>query len=146
MKRGQAIFVAALILVAFLAQGCASMGPVWQSVPAYPSRGQTPYQVSRDIAECEAWARQQTGYDPASDIARGSTLGGLIGAIGGAAAGAAIGAATGDPGTGAAIGAAAGGIGGIVVGGTVNFSKSRDGYEKAYAVCMQSRGYAVSVP
>ena len=144
MKRQSVVLVAVLILGAVLVQGCALMGPAWQSVPAYPFQGQSAIQMARDQSECESWARQQTGYDPASDIAKGSALGGLIGALGGAAAGAAIGAATGSPGTGAAIGAAAGGIGGIGIGGAVNFSKSRDGYEKAYAVCMQSKGYTVS--
>ena len=144
LNRRNLISVTLLIVAAFLLQACASMGPVWQSVPAYPGQGQSALQMSRDQSECEAWARQQTGYDPATDIAKGSAIGGIIGAIGGAAAGAAIGAVTGNPGTGAAIGAAAGGIGGIGVGGGMNFSKSRQGYERAYAVCMQSKGYTVS--
>ena len=144
MKRQSMTLVAVLIIGAFIFQGCASMAPVWQSVPAYPIQGQSSVQEARDKTECESWAREQTGYNPVTDIAKGSGVGALIGALGGAAAGAAIGAATGSPGTGAAIGAAAGGIGGIGVGGAMNFSKSREGYERAYTVCMSSRGYRVS--
>ena len=53
------------------------------------------------------------------------------------------GAATGRAGTGAAIGAAAGGIGGAGVGGTCNYSKSKDGYDRAFSACMSGRGYTV---
>jgi hypothetical protein len=54
-----------------------------------------------------------------------------------------IGAAAGNPGTGAAIGAAAGGIGGAGVGGTYNYSKSKDGYDRPFSACMSGRGYTV---
>src|SRR5712692_2071714 len=90
---------------------CASSGPPQAHVYAYPARGQTAEQQSRDTYECQVWAKQQTGFDPGMDAAKGAGVGAVIGALGGAAAGAAIGAATGRPGTGAAIGAAAGGLG-----------------------------------
>src|SRR3990170_1312854 len=90
---------------------------------------------SRDMNECMAWAKQQTGFDPTTDTAKGAGMGVLIGALGGAAAGAAIGAAVGSPGTGAAIGAAAG--------GTLGYTKNKDGYDRAYAACMSTRGYTV---
>jgi hypothetical protein len=123
--------------------GCAS-GPAGQpSVYAYPQKGQTAETQARDTAECQAWARQQTGFDPLTDSAKGAGVGALVGAVGGAAAGAAIGAATGNAGTGAAIGAAAGGIGGAGVGGTYNYTKSKDGYDRAFAACMGGRGYTV---
>ena len=77
------------------------------------------------------------------DTAKGAGVGAVIGALTGAAAGAAIGAATGSAGTGAAVGAAAGGIGGAGVGGTVGYTKSKASYDRAYAVCMEARGYAV---
>lgn len=94
--------------------------------------------MSRDQAECQTWAKQQTGFDPVTDTAKGAGIGATIGAITGAAAGAAIGAATGNPGRGAAIGAAAGGIG-----GAFGYTKTKQGYDRAYAACMESRGYKV---
>lgn len=112
---------------------------------AYPQRGQTAEQLSRDQYECQAWAKQQTGYDSAAgETAKGAGVGGVLGALGGAAAGAAIGAATGGgAGRGAAIGAATGGIGGIVLGGSGAYAQSKDGYDRAYAACMTGRGYVV---
>jgi hypothetical protein len=121
--------------------GCATTPQ--PSVYAYPQKGQTAEQVSRDRGECEAWAKQQTGFDPVADTAKGVGLGAVIGGLTGAAAGAAIGAATGSPGTGAAIGAAAGGIGGAAIGGGLGYTKNKQGYDKAYAACMEARGYNV---
>ena len=129
--------LAGLIVIAFgiAVAGCAGTQP---TVYAYPAKGQTAEQQSRDMNECMAWAKQQTGFDPTTDTAKGAGMGVLIGALGGAAAGAAIGAAVGSPGTGAAIGAAAGGIG-----GTLGYTKNKDGYDRAYAACMSTRGYTV---
>lgn len=107
----------------------------------YPTRGQGVEQVSRDQAECQAWAKQQTGFEPAMDTAKGAAVGAAVGALGGAAAGAAIGAATGSPGKGAAIGAVAGGLGGAGVGAAVGYAKSKEGYDKAYTACMSAHGY-----
>jgi hypothetical protein len=135
--------IAVIVLVSFalLASGCASMSQ--PTVYAYPKKGQSAEQASRDRTECEAWAKQQTGFDPAMDTAKGAGLGALIGAAAGAATGAAVGAATGSPGKGAAIGAAAGGIGGGVLGGGLGYSKNKEGFNKAYSACMSSRGYEV---
>jgi phage tail tape-measure protein len=135
--------VALVVLLSFVAlvSGCASMSQ--PTVYAYPAKGQSAEQASRDRAECEAWAKQQTGFDPAADTAKGAGIGALIGAAAGAATGAAVGAATGSPGKGAAIGAAAGGIGGAVLGGGYKYSKSKEGFNQAYSACMTARGYQV---
>ncbi len=130
-----------LIAFGFAVSGCASA--TQPSVYAYPNKGQTPEQQSRDENQCQAWAKQQTGFDPTVDTAKGAGLGALIGAVGGAAAGAAIGAAAGSPGTGAAVGAAAGGLGGAAVGGGLGYTKNKDGYDRAFAACMTGRGYIV---
>lgn len=137
-------FIVGVMLVAFGtgASGCA-LGPPRPSVYAYPARAQSAEQVSRDQTECQAWATRQTGFDPLTDTAKGAGIGAALGALAGAAAGAAIGAATGNPGTGAAIGAAAGGIGGAGVGGTLGYTKNKQGYDRAYAACMEARGYNV---
>src|SRR6266849_388502 len=130
---------AALIGFAAALSGCAS-GPAAQpSAYVYPQKGQTAEKQSRDTADCQTWAKQQTGFDPLTDSAKGAGVGALVGAVGGAAAGAAIGHA----GTGAAIGAAAGGIGGAGVGGVYNYSKSKEGYDRAFSACMSGRGYTV---
>ena len=120
--------------------GCATTQP---GVYAYPQQGQTVEQLTRDQNECQVWAKQQSGFDPGTETAKGAGLGAVIGALGGAAAGAAIGAATGSAGTGAAIGAAAGGIGGVAVGGGYAYTKNKDGYDRAYSACMTARGYVV---
>lgn len=121
-----------LVLLAVIVSGCAeSVRPT-----AYPASVQ-----GGDRAQCEAWAKQQTGYDPATETATGAAVGGVVGAVGGAAAGAAIGAATGSAGRGAAIGAAVGGVGGAVAGGAYKYAKSREGFDRAFASCMAARGY-----
>lgn len=123
--------------------GCAS-GPAAQpGAYVYPQKGQSADVQARDTAACQSWAKQQTGFDPLTDSAKGAGVGALVGAVGGAATGAAIGAATGHAGTGAAIGAAAGGIGGAGVGGTYNYTKSKEGYDRAFSACMSGRGYTV---
>ena len=131
-----------LVVIAFgvAVTGCATTQP---GTYAYPQHGQTEEQFTRDQNECQVWAKQQTGFDPGTETAKGAGLGAVIGALGGAAAGAAIGAATGNPGRGAAIGAATGGIGGAAVGGGVAYAKNKEGYDRAYASCMTARGYMV---
>jgi hypothetical protein len=128
------VFAAAL-------SGCASSEPPKANLYAYPAKGQTPQQQAQDTSECQTWAKQQTGWDPATSTAKGAGIGLAIGALTGAAAGAAIGAATGHAGTGAAIGAAAGGVGGAAYGGTSQYGKGQEGYDQAFGACMSGRGY-----
>src|SRR5216683_877425 len=121
---------AALIGFATALSGCAS-GPAAQpSAYVYPQKGQTAEKQSRDTADCQTWAKQQTGFDPLTDSAKGAGVGALVGA-------------TGDAGAGAAIGAAAGGIGGAGVGGAYNYTKTKEGYDRAFSACMSGRGYTV---
>ncbi|MDE2059775.1 MAG: hypothetical protein KGL31_08930 [candidate division NC10 bacterium] len=133
-----------LVLIAF---GVAVTGCATTQQPdyyAYPQRGQTAEQVSRDQYECKEWAKQQSGFDPSgAETAKGAGVGAILGAVGGAAAGAVIGAATGSAGRGAAIGAATGGVGGAVIGGGGAYARNKDGYDRAYAACMTGRGYVV---
>lgn len=138
MKRVESWFI--VIVLASMVTGCVTGQPGYY---AYPQRGQTAEQSNRDQYECQAWAKQQSRYDPGAETVRGAGAGGILGALGGAAAGAAIGAATGSPGRGAAIGAATGGIGGAVLGGSGAYAQSKEGFDRAYAACMAGRGYAV---
>ena len=111
---------------------------------AYPAKGQNAEQQLADKHECQIWAQQQTGFDPAKETGKGAAVGGLIGAAGGAATGAAVGAvAGGHAGTGAAAGAIIGAVGGSVGGGAYQYSKTKEGYEQAYSACMQGGGYSV---
>ena len=129
------------VIVTGLGTGCATTPPQ-PSVHAYPARGQSTERMSRDVADCQAWAQQQTGYDPVADTAKGAAIGTLLGGALGAGTGAAVSAATGNNvGRGAATGAVIGGVAGGVTGGVYKYSKSKDGYDQAYAACMNGRGY-----
>jgi hypothetical protein len=134
--------VAGMTVIVFAAalSSCAS-APATPTIYAYPAQGQTPQQQAQDTSECQAWAGQQTGWDPATGTAKGAGIGLAIGALGGAALGAATGAAVGSAGTGAAIGAAAGGLGGAAYGGTSQYGKGQAGYDQAFGACMSGRGY-----
>ncbi len=95
-----------------------------QGLIIYPSKGQSPQQLSRDRYECHTWSVQQTGYDPSNPQMAQSNVaaaapppraeapqGGLIrGGARGAALGAVGGAIAGNAGKGAAIGAATGAL------------------------------------
>jgi hypothetical protein len=139
MKRAVAVLVTVMVLT-----GCASSTPPLPSVYVGPQRGQTPEQQVRDQNECMEVARQQTGYDPATDTAKGAGVGAAIGALGGAAAGVLIGAATGSAGTGAAIGAVSGATIGAVGGGVYQHGHGKDRYDHAYSNCMMGRGYSAT--
>jgi hypothetical protein len=138
-----------MILVAGLAMA-APLPSLGQQIYAYPTKGQSPDQQSRDQQECNGWANQQAGY--ASPPSQGQpVVGGMLrGAAGGAAVGAVGGAIGGNAGKGAAIGAATGALfGGIRQHARNNDQaayqqqQANDGYRRAYAACMQGRGYSV---
>ena len=154
MKRYIPLLVGA-IAVAFLS-------PVWAQKPIiYPAKGQNSQQQKKDDAECLAWAKTNTGIDPAvaskpPPQQTGPAVGGgerAKGAARGAVGGAVIGGIAGDAGTGAGVGAAAG-----VVAGGARARQSQKAqneqakqqqqqalatYYKAYGACMEGRGYTV---
>jgi hypothetical protein len=128
---------------------------------AYPAQGQSAQQQQNDDGQCYAWAKSNTGIDPAAPATAppppsGPAVGGgerLRGAARGAAGGAAIGAIAGDAGDGAAIGATAG----TMAGGARARQNQRaaqstaqnqtqgamDTYYRAYSACMSGRGYTI---
>lgn len=128
----------------------------------YPAKGQSPEKMATDKAECQAWATQQTGFDPmqaaaGSAPAQQSQRGGVLkGGARGAAAGAAIGAIAGNAGEGAAIGAASGGL---LAGAKRRHqqqaeqqaeaqqaqarSQHASDFQRAYGACLKGRGYSV---
>jgi predicted lipid-binding transport protein (Tim44 family) len=116
----------------------------------YPQKGQSAEQQQKDQSECQQWATQQSGVNPNAPAAgpdRGKRVGGALGgAARGAAGGALIGAIAGDAGKGAAIGATVGGIGGRR--GAIDRERAgqaaeSDAYTRAFAACMEGRGYTV---
>jgi len=128
----------------------------------YPAKGQSAAQQSKDDSECYAWAKQNTGIDPAAVASTpppqqtGPAVGGgqrVRGAARGAAGGAAIGAIAGDAGAGAGIGA----IAGTMVGGR-RARQDRDAqnqqavaqqqelintFYRGFGACMEGRGYTI---
>ncbi|GJH16890.1 hypothetical protein CBA19CS22_10130 [Caballeronia novacaledonica] len=151
-----------------LRAGCAiviavmALDAVAQTKPiAYPSKGQSAQQQQNDDGACYSWAKSNTGIDPATASAApppqgGAAVGGgqrVGGAARGAAGGAAIGAIAGDAGKGAAIGA----VTGTMAGGARARQEKRaqqsnaqaqsqgamSTYYRAWAACMQGRGYSI---
>ncbi len=135
-----------------------------QQVFVYPNKGQTAQQTEQDKYACYEWAKQQTGYDPMNAQASApppppsQPSGGVArGAVRGAVGGAIIGeVADGDAGKGAAAGAVVGGM----MGGmrqrearrqqeqqyqqqSAAAAGSADTYNRAFAACLEGRGYTV---
>ena len=120
-----------------------------QGLFVYPQRGQSTEQQNTDSYECYGWAKSQSGVDPgapppaqAGQHARGA----VGGAARGAALGAAVGAIGGDAGKGAAAGAVVGGVGGrrrSVAAQQQQQQATRSAYDRAFAACMEGRGYTV---
>jgi uncharacterized protein YcfJ len=130
-----------------------------QQPSAYPAKGQSAEQKSQDDAACQAWAKTDTGIDPAATAAAPAATSGpqgerIRGAARGAAAGAVIGeVAHGDSSQGAKTGAAAG----VVAGGARSRrnqaaqaqqaasakTQTIDTYWRAWGACMAGKGYTV---
>jgi len=117
---------------------------------AYPSKGQDTKQQNIDEGECYAWAKQNSGYDPASPppaaVAQKveapppqATGARARGAVRGAAAGAVVGEiADNDAGKGAEYGAAAG----VIAGGSRNRQARRQQEAQADAANQQAQQQA----
>lgn len=129
----------------------------------YPSKGQTQEQENRDKYECQQWAVSQSGFDPSKpsatstspqqpqgQAAHGAARGAAVGAVGGAMAGEEVGAR-------AAGGAARGGLVGMIrrrrekkeaeqeqAQAQAAGANGQDAYNRAFASCLQGRGYAVN--
>jgi hypothetical protein len=132
-----------------------------QELIVYPGKGQSSAQQSKDESECFQWAKQTTGFDPLSSApppTSGETqVGGAgRGALRGAVGGTVVGAIAGDAGKGAAVGATSGAlIGGIRRHDQVQqqqasqqqqqaaYNQRRNDYLRAYAACLEGRGYTV---
>jgi hypothetical protein len=130
----------------------------------FPAKSQTPEQQAADEQACYAWAVEQSGVDPLTteatkpDSVETGPDGTVVrSAARGAVAGAAIGAIAGDAGKGAAIGAAAGGMSGVGAKRRKDAKKEEqtqqnasatdqakiENFKKAYAACLEGKGYSV---
>lgn len=126
----------------------------------YPAGGQSAEQQQKDQGECQVWATQSTGIDPAvlatAPPPSSSSGGGerVRGAARGAVGGAAIGAIAGDAGEGAAIGAVVGTMAGgrkkrqneaaQQQAGQAQTQEQMNTWYRAIGACMTARNYTVS--
>jgi outer membrane lipoprotein SlyB len=162
--RGLTYFSTLVVLMFFLVANALA-----QDVVIYPANGQDQEQMEKDKFECYTWAKQQTGFDPmqtpqatAPPPQQEAKQGGAVrGAVRGAAVGTVVGGiAGGEWGKGAAAGAA----GGALLGGmrrqdqrrqqqqaqkqweeqqVAEYTQKRNAYDRAYAACLEGKGYTV---
>jgi hypothetical protein len=137
----------------------------------FPAKGQTADQQKQDESACYAWAKEQSGIDPAAvnanpDSAKKAagakadtaTQGaGVRGAARGAAGGAVVGAIAGDAGTGAGVGAVVGVASGrrakkqakkqaeqqAVEQANAQAAGTINTFKKAFSACIEGKGYTV---
>ena len=129
----------------------------------YPAKGQSADQQSKDEYECYQWAKRDTGFDPMAAPTASSPApttqqrrGGVVrGGLGGAAIGAIAGDSD-DAKKGAAIGGLLGGMRQRRQNVSAQqerdqweqqqasqYANSRNNYNRAYAACLEGRGYTV---
>jgi outer membrane protein with glycine zipper len=139
-----------------------------QDLYVYPAKDQNKQQTDKDKFECSSWAKGQTNFDPTSTPQatmtpqqKKSVKGGVgRGSLRGGALGLGVGTITGHAGRGAATGAVVGGTLGGVRSSAQNkgaqqaetqqrqqqvaqYQQGQDSYSRAYAACLQGRGYTV---
>jgi len=100
----------------------------------YPTAGTTALEYNADIAECKAWAANQSGASPQRALTKGvegAVVLGLLGAV--------LGALAGD----ARLGGLAGASTGAFFGGISGSQKAQETYDFAYRNCLGEKGYMV---
>jgi hypothetical protein len=142
------------LFAAVLAMSCLPPVAMAQKPSAYPAKGQDAERQTLDDAQCQTWAKQDTGIDPAAVAATPPPATGpqgerVAGAARGAAAGVVIGDSSKSARTGATVGVLAGGHqarkkqAAQAQQAQTAQAQSLDTYYRAYGACMQSRGYTV---
>ena len=135
-----------------------------QEVFIYPNKGQSAEQQEKDKYACYGWAKNNSGFDPmappTTKTAPPSGEKKSGGVVRGGLGGAALGAIIGDSSKSAKRGAVAGGLIGGVRQSSANrqteqkqqewaqresssYASSRSSYNRAYAACLEGRGYTV---
>lgn len=134
----------------------------WAATPIiYPANGQDMATQQNDEGECFVWARNQTGFDPLAQTtvqaaapaqqqgralrgaARGAVVGGIVGDSDDAAKGAAIGAVVGRSRQNRQNRAATEQAQSQAANAQATQNAGRQEYDRAYAVCLEGRGYTV---
>jgi hypothetical protein len=150
--------IVVLMAVTFLMAGSAPA--MAADVFVYPKENQSKEQQEQDTFTCYKWAKEQTGFDPTKPVEQASAPPPKGGAVSGAAKGAAVGAIggaiAGDAGKGAAVGAGVGAAAGThkrrqaekqqeaaQQQASKQHEASVEGYQRAYGVCMEGKGYSV---
>jgi hypothetical protein len=150
------------LMVSAVIAGGLVFAPALAQQYVYPAKGQSPEQQKKDESECNKWAIQQSGYDPAKPPAAAPA----------APAGAAPGSGVKGAARGAVVGGVVGNVGnvdssdaaraGAVVGAARGRQQSKqqqqaaqqqqqasakaagpDAYNKARSACLGGRGYSV---
>jgi len=143
-----------------------------QEMVIYPSQGQSSEQIEQDKFQCYTWSKNESGFDPMAlpttsepPPAKEAQKGGVVkGAVRGTLVGGAIGAIAGNSKSDTRKGLKAGAASGALIGGIrrndqvkqeaqqrkdweqqqVNqYAQGRTNYNRAYAACMEGRGYSV---
>lgn len=152
------------ISVFFMITGFATGTALAQDLYIYPAKGQSAEQQDKDKYECYGWARDNSGFDPmaapTTTSARPRTEEKSHGALKGAAIGAVGGKVFGSSKKTTRTAAAAGGLLGGVRQHQHNtreqqkvddweqreaskYANNRNNYNRAYAACLEGRGYTV---
>ena len=134
-----------------------------QDLVVFPAGGQDKEQQSKDEYECYGWAKNQSGFDPMAlptatqaQPQQGASQGWAVrGAVGGAAVGGIVDGSDGAK-TGAAVGAVVGGVrrnrqrrsqaqeqANWEQQQVDQYTAARTGYNRAYAACLEGKGYTV---
>lgn len=134
------------------------IAPAYADPVVYPAKGQNAEQQEKDKFECYGWAKNSSGFDPMSSTATATPQaqtrsgGAAKGALAGAAAGAVFGNKSKHTKRSAAAGATIGGVSQASSNTKSqqqaqqqagNVAAQRGGYDKAYAACLEGKGYTV---
>ena len=130
----------------------------------YPAKGQSKDQQNKDEYECYQWAKGDTGFDPMATPTTSTSApstqqrqGGVVrGGLLGAAVGGIAGGSSSDAGKGAVIGGLLGGVRQRSQNVSAQqerqqweqqeasrYANNRNNYNRAYAACLEGRGYTV---
>ena len=156
-----------VLILVFLATVIMSGSAIAQELIIFPAKGQSDEQMEKDKYSCYQWAKNETGFDPMEVPKASSPPPEQTARSGGAARGAVVGAGAGaliksggSRSKGAAYGALAGGLlGGARTRGQQQrdaearqkweqeqareYAHKRNTYNRAYAACLESKGYTV---
>ncbi|MFY9461925.1 MAG: hypothetical protein WAP51_01850 [Candidatus Sungiibacteriota bacterium] len=145
---GVALLFTAVIALQACATAASFQGPIPapKQVVAYPEKGQSPEQTAKDTSECNQWAFKATGEKkPGEEGVKAGSESAVIEGLFGAATGALFGHfITGNPGAWAGYDGSTGALWGGKRGFEDASRTAQGKYERAYALCMRARGYAVT--